>query len=322
MEGKGLGETNRVDHPRPEVAAYHGHVLTMNTFESLLATQRYLLADGAIGTMLFAAGLAQGTAPELWNAEEPEKVRAIHRAYIEAGSRVILTNSFGGSRFRLKRHKLQDRVSDLNRAAAGLARIEADEAASPIAVGGSMGPTGELLEPMGILRFDQARDAFAEQATALAEGSVDVFWVETMSDLQEVQAAVMGIRDVSDLPIVTTLTFDTNGRTMMGVTPVLGLEAMRELGVTALGGNCGSGPAEIEGVIQAMHTADPNAVLVAKSNAGIPQYVDGVLAYSGTPEVMARHAMRVRDLGAKIIGGCCGTTPEHIRAMSEALANN
>jgi len=294
----------------------------MNTFESLLGTQPYLLADGAIGTMLFAAGLAHGVAPELWNVEEPGKVRAIHREYIRAGSNIILTNSFGGSRLRLEQHKLQDRVADLNRAAAGLARIEADSAASPVAVGGSMGPTGELFEPMGLLRFDHARGAFAEQAAALVEGGVDVFWIETMSDLQEVQAAVMGVRDVSDLPVVTTLTFDTNGRTMMGVAPVLGLEAMRELGVTALGGNCGNGPAEIEGVIQAMHAADPGALLVAKSNAGIPQYIDGELTYSGTPDVMARHARLVRDLGAKIIGGCCGTTPEHIRAMSEALANN
>ena len=304
------------------IAGDHDPVLAMNAFESLLATQRYLLADGAIGTMLFAVGLAQGAAPELWNVEEPGKMRAIHREYIRAGSSVILTNSFGGTSFRLKRHGLQGRVSDLNGAGASLARIEADNAASPVAVAGSMGPTGELLEPMGILRFNQAREAFAEQAAALAEGGVDVFWVETMSDLQEVQAAVMGIRDVSDMPVVTTLTFDTNGRTMMGVAPVAGLEAMRELGVTALGGNCGNGPAEIEGVIQAMRDADPDVVLVAKSNAGIPQYVDGALVYNGTPEVMARHARRVRDLGARIIGGCCGTTPEHIRAMSEALAND
>lgn len=317
-----MGNTDRVENPRLENVEKQSHVTTMNSFASLLQTQPYLLADGAIGTMLFDAGLARGVAPELWNVEEPEKVRAIHREYIQAGSNIILTNSFGGSRFRLKQHRLQDHVSDLNRAAAVLARIEADAAMGQVVVGGSMGPTGELFEPMGLLRFDQARDAFAEQAAALADGGVDVFWIETMSDLQEVQAAVMGVRDVSDLPVVTTLTFDTNGRTMMGVAPVLGLEAMRELGVTALGANCGNGPAEIEGVIQAMHAADPGAVLVAKSNAGIPQYFDGELAYSGTPEVMARHARLVRDLGAKIIGGCCGTTPEHIRVMAESLAIN
>ncbi len=291
----------------------------MNIFESLLASSPYLLADGAMGTMLMTLGLDQGEAPEKWNASQPDSVRATHRSYIEAGSRILLTNSFGGSHFRLKLHGLQDRVAELNQAAAELARAEADVASQPVAVAGSMGPTGELFEPMGLLTFDQARDAFAEQAAALAAGGADVLWIETMSDLQEVQAAFMGARDVSDLPIVTTMTFDTRGRTMMGVTPVQALEAMRELGSVALGGNCGNGPDEIEVVIRAMRAADPKIPLVAKSNAGIPEYVDGKLNYCGTPEVMARHAVRVRSLGAKIIGGCCGNSPEHVRAMAEAL---
>lgn len=293
----------------------------LNTFESLLASNPYLLADGAMGTMLMSAGLEHGEAPEGWNLSHADKVRAIHRDYLQAGSKIILTNSFGGSHFRLERHGLQDRVAELNRAAAELARAEADAAPHPVAVAGSVGPSGELIEPMGLLSFNQARDGFAEQAAALVDGGVDVLWIETMSDLQELQAAVMGARAVSDLPIVTTLTFDTNGRTMMGVSPVQGLRAMRELGVAALGGNCGNGPAEIEDVIKAMHAADPDVVLVAKANAGIPEYVDGELCYSGTPEVMARYALRVRNLGAKIIGGCCGSTPDHIRAMAQALAN-
>lgn len=293
----------------------------LNTFESLLALNPYLLADGAMGTMLMSAGLEHGEAPEGWNLSHADKVRAIHRDYLQAGSKIILTNSFGGSHFRLERHGLQDRVAELNRAAAELARAEADAAPHPVAVAGSVGPSGELIEPMGLLSFNQARDGFAEQAAALVDGGVDVLWIETMSDLQELQAAVMGARAVSDLPIVTTLTFDTNGRTMMGVSPVQGLRAMRELQVAALGGNCGNGPAEIEDVIKAMHTADPDVVLVAKANAGIPEYVDGELCYSGTPEVMARYALRVRNLGAKIIGGCCGSTPDHIRAMAQALAN-
>jgi len=293
----------------------------MNTFESLLSTSDYLLADGAIGTMLMSLGLDHGEAPEKWNLTHPDKVRIVHRSYIQAGARIILTNSFGGSRFRLKLHNLQDRVSELNRIAAELARAEADAAPDPVAVAGSMGPSGELFEPMGTLTFDEARDGFAEQAAGLVEGGVDVLWIETMSDLQEVQAAVMGARAVSDLPVVTTMTFDTNGRTMMGVSPVQALESVSELGPIALGGNCGNGPGEIEGVIHAMHSADPAAILVAKSNAGIPEYVDGVLTYSGTPEVMARYALRARGLGAKIIGACCGSTPEHVRAMAEALAN-
>lgn len=293
----------------------------MNTFEFLLSSNLYLLSDGAVGTMLMARGLSHGHAPEEWNVSHPDQVREIHRSYIQAGSHIILTNSFGGSHFRLKLHDLHDRAAELNRAAAELARATADAAPHPVAVGGSMGPSGELFEPMGTLNFEQARDGFAEQAAALVEGGVDVLWIETMSDLQELQAAVAGVRAVSDLPIVTTLTFDTHGRTMMGVGPVQALESMRELGPIALGGNCGNGPAEIEGVIKAMRAADPTVALVAKSNAGIPEYVDGALCYSGTPEVMARHALRVHSLGAKIIGGCCGSTPEHIRAMSKALAS-
>lgn len=293
----------------------------MNTFQSLLASRSYLLADGAMGTMLMSVGLNHGEAPEEWNLSHPDIIRAIHRDYIGAGSNVILTNSFGGNRYRLQRHGLQDRVAELDQAAATLARAEADAALGPVAVAGSIGPSGELIEPMGLLSFAQARDGFAEQAAALVEGGVDALWIETMSDLQELQAAVMGARTVSHLPLVTTLTFDTNGRTMMGVGPVQGFEAMRELKVAALGGNCGNGPAEIEETIRVMHATDPNVPLVAKANAGIPEYVDGELCYSGTPDVMARYALRVRDLGAKIIGGCCGTTPTHVRAMARALAN-
>ena len=291
----------------------------MNTFESLLTSSTFLLADGAMGTMLMAAGLEHGEAPEGWNTSHPERVRAVHRSYIQAGSHIILTNSFGGSRFRLGQYGLQDRVTELNRAAAELVRAEASAAPRPIAVGGSIGPSGELFEPLGTLTFGAARDAFAEQAAALSEGGVDVLWIETMSDLQEVRAAVEGARAVCDLPLVTTMTFDTHGHTMMGVSPVQALEALRELGPVALGGNCGNGPAEIEGVIKAMHAADPTVTLVAKSNAGLPKYVNDVLTYSGTPEVMARHALHVHSLGAKIIGACCGSTPEHVRAMSEAL---
>jgi 5-methyltetrahydrofolate--homocysteine methyltransferase len=292
----------------------------MNLLESLLASHDYILADGGMGTMLMAAGLEQGDPPEEWNVLHPDRVRAVHRGYIEAGAQIILTNSFGGNRFRLKLHDLQDRVARFDRAAAEVARAEADAAPHEVVVAGSMGPSGELLEPLGTLTFEEARDGFAEQAAALAEGGVDVLWIETMSDLKEVQAAVEGARSVSDLPVVTTMTFDTRGYTMMGVSPVQALETLREFRPLALGGNCGNGPSEIEGVIQAMHAADPDVVLVAKSNAGIPELVNGEIAYSGTPQVMAGYAVRVRELGARIIGACCGSTPAHVRAMAEALA--
>lgn len=292
----------------------------MNRFEQLLASEGHVLLDGAMGTMLFAAGLESGAPPEEWNVIRPEELRKIHRAYIEAGSRIILTNSFGGTRFRLKLHNLQDRAHELNLAAAANARAEADAVSHLVVVAGSMGPTGELLQPMGNMTYEEAVAAFAEQAVALAEGGVDVLWIETMSDLNEVKTAVDGIRSVTDLPICATMTFDTRGCTMMGVTPVEAVTTLREWGITAIGGNCGNGPDEIEGVIAAMHQAAPDIPLIAKSNAGIPKWIDNRLIYDGTPEVMGLYARRVYGLGARLVGGCCGNTPEHIQTMNAALA--
>jgi 5-methyltetrahydrofolate--homocysteine methyltransferase len=278
-----------------------------------------LLLDGAMGTMLMAAGLEQGAPPEEWNVKHPDRVRAVHKAYIEAGSNIILTNSFGGTSFRLKLHNLQNRVAELNRAAAAVARAEADTVGRPVLVGGSIGPTGELFAPMGTMTFEEAKAAFAEQAAALDEGGADILWVETMSDLEEVRAAVEGAKSVSDLPVAATMTFDTHGHTMMGVSPKKALEVMSSFGLAALGANCGNGPAEIEGVIKTMHALSPDTILIAKSNAGIPHWVDDELFYDGTPEVMAEYTKHVYGLGASLIGGCCGSSPAHIRAMREAL---
>ena len=290
-----------------------------NGLQTLLAAQGYLLLDGAMGTMLMDAGLEQGAPPEGWNLSYPERVRAVHRRYIEAGSTIILTNSFGGTHFRLKLHQMQDQVTALNRAAAHNARAEADAADRPILVGGSIGPTGELLAPMGTMHFEEARAAFAEQAAALDDGGVDILWIETMSDLEEVRAAVEGARAVSNLPIAATMTFDTHGHTMMGVSPTRAIEALSSFDLIALGANCGNGPAEIEAVIQAMHAHSPNTILIAKSNAGLPRWVDDELVYDGTPTVMAAHARRVYGLGARLIGGCCGSSQAHVKAMAAAL---
>lgn len=291
----------------------------MNKLQELLKKEGRLLLDGAMGTMLMAAGLEQGAPPEEWNVNHPDRVRAVHRAYIEAGSNIILTNSFGGTSFRLKLHNLQDRVAELNQAAAANARAEADVAGRPVLVGGSIGPTGELFAPMGTMTFEGAKAAFAEQAAALDEGGADILWVETMSDLEEVRAAVEGAKSVSNLPVAATMTFDTHGHTMMGVSPAKALEMMRSFGLAALGANCGNGPDEIEDVIRTMRALDPDMILIAKSNAGIPHWVDDELYYDGTPEVMGEYTKRVFGLGASLIGGCCGSSPAHIKAMGEAL---
>lgn len=290
------------------------------TLQDLLAAGTPVVADGGMGTMLFSLGLAQGDSPELWNADHPDRIRSVHRGYIEAGAQIILTNSFGGNRIRLGRHDLAGRAAELNAAAARLARAEADAVPQPVVVGGSMGPTGQMLAPMGTLSFEDAVEAFAEQARALAEGGVDVLWIETMSDLEEVRAAHTACRQAApDVPVVTTMTFDTKGRTMMGVTPERALSTLGEFGVIALGANCGNGPDEIEGVIEKMNASGPAVPLIAKANAGLPRMVDGAAVYDATPEVMADYARRVREHGAQIIGACCGSTPDHIRAIAQAL---
>lgn len=288
--------------------------------QDLLASGQPVVLDGAMGTMLFRAGLKNGESPELWNVEQAEKVAAVHRAYIEAGSQLILTNTFGCNRERLKLHRLEARAAEFNHAAARLARAVADAAPSPVLVAGSIGPTGSMMAPLGDLTFEAAVALFSEQARALAEGGVDVLWVETMSDLEEVRAAVQACHEAApDLPVVATMTFDTHGRTMMGVKPEQAVKAITELAVLAVGGNCGNGPDEIAGVIEKMHAAAPDAVLVAKANAGIPRLVDDVAVYDATPAHMAEYALQVRGLGATLIGGCCGSTPDHIRAMAQAL---
>lgn len=291
----------------------------MNLIEELLATEEVILLDGAMGTMLIAAGLQQGESPDMWNVNYPERVKEVHRAYIEVGSRLVLTNTFGGTSIRLKRHNLQDRAQELNRAAAQNLREVVDAVPYPVVAAGSMGPTGEMMKPMGPLTFEAAKSAFSEQAQALAAGGVDVIWIETMSDLNETKAAIEGAQDVCDLPITATMTFDTNGFTMMGVSPQQAFEALSIYNLTAIGANCGNGPDEIEGVIEKMHTLDPGAVLIAKANAGIPKMVKGEVIYDGTPKIMADYAHRVRALGARLIGACCGSSPDHIRAMAGSL---
>ena len=288
-------------------------------FADLLARRPYLLADGATGSNLFEMGLVSGDAPELWNIDHPDRIKLLHQRFVDAGADIILTNTFGGTRYRLKLHKAEDRVRELNRAAAQLARSVADAAGREVIVAGSMGPTGEILEPLGPLSSADARAAFAEQAAALAEGGADVLWIETLSSREEVEAAIEGAK-TTGLPVVSTLSFDTNGRTMMSLTPAELAGIARERHLAACGSNCGVGPAELVASILNLSTAaDPGMVLVAKANCGIPQYVNGAIRYNGTPELMARYVDLAIDSGARIIGGCCGTSPEHLAAMRKAL---
>ena len=293
---------------------------------ALLKTRGTLLADGATGTNLFAVGLQTGDAPELWNLDHSDRISNLHRSFVEAGSDIILTNSFGGTHYRLALHKAGHRVKELNIAAAKLARAEADAADRTVLVAGSMGPTGEILEPNGPVSILQAKQAFTEQAEALAEGGVDILWIETISSAEEIEAAVLGAAEVG-LPIVYTVSIDTNGRTMMGLTPAEALKISMSLNkpITAMGSNCGVGASEVVAAICNLATAanslDVKPALVAKANCGIPEYVDGKIVYSGTPELMADYAVLAVNAGATIIGGCCGTTATHIRSMRHALDN-
>ncbi|PWH17287.1 MAG: hypothetical protein DDG59_08225 [Anaerolineae bacterium] len=209
-------------------------------------------------------------------------------------------------------------MREINLAAAKLARQVADDFPN-VLVAGSMGPTGELMTPLGKLTFEDAVQAFAEQAAGLSSGGVDVIWIETMADLQEVKAAVQGARSVTRLPIAVTMTFESRGRTMMGVTPEQLVQLAQELELSAVGANCGKGPQELEAVIERMQRAGCQLPIIAKANAGIPKLVDGKVVYDGSPEIMAEHAQTVRHHGAKLIGACCGSSPEHIREMRQAL---
>jgi 5-methyltetrahydrofolate--homocysteine methyltransferase len=288
--------------------------------EELLGKRDWLLADGATGTNLFAMGLESGEAPELWNETAPEKVRALYQGSVDAGSDIFLTNSFGGTRARLKLHEAQDRAFALNRIAAEIARDVADRAGRPVVVAGSIGPTGEIMEPVGSLSVEAAAEMFEEQARGLLAGGADVLWLETISAPEEYQAAALAFERIG-APWCGTMSFDTSGRTMMGVTShaMVDLVAALPWQPLAIGANCGVGAADLIRTLSGFAAKKGGLPLIAKGNAGIPKYVHGHIHYDGTPALMADYAAIARDCGATIIGGCCGTTPDHLRAMKEAL---
>ena len=288
--------------------------------QTLLAEGRPLLADGATGTNLFAMGLASGEPPELWNETHPDRLLALHQAFVEAGSDIILTDSFGGNRRRLALHGLAARARELNMHAARNARAVADRAPRRVVVAGSVGPTGDILAPLGSLSEDESIEIFVEQIEGLRDGGADVVWIETMSAAEEIRAAARAAAAVG-IPYTVTASFDTAGRTMMGVGPAaLGaLVADFDPKPAAYGANCGVGAADLLVAILAMSAADPGAALIAKANAGVPRWRGAEIHYSGTPELMASYAGLAVDCGARIIGGCCGNEPSHVAAMRRAL---
>jgi len=295
-----------------------------NTFERLLAEKKYLLADGATGTNLFQLGLQTGDAPELWNTDHPDRIQQHYRSFVDAGSDIILTNTFGANAYRLKLHQSEARVRELNVAAVQLLREEIDKAGRDVAIAGSMGPTGEILEPAGPVSIEEAAKVFEEQAHALADAGADVLWLETLSSREETIAGVLGASRAG-LPVVATLSIDTNGRTMMGLTAadIINFQPELQQPLHALGTNCGVGANEVVAAVvnfkSAADTAGTSPVIVAKANCGIPEYVDGAIVYNGTPEIMARYTEMALDAGARIVGGCCGTSPVHLAAMRKAM---
>ncbi len=291
-----------------------------NLFLDLLAQRGTLLADGATGTNLFNMGLMSGDAPEMWNTEEPAKITKLYKGAVDAGSDLFLTNSFGANASRLKLHNAANRAHELSRVSAEIARDVADTAGRKVIVAGSVGPTGEIMEPIGALSHSVAVEMFHETADGLKAGGADIGWLETISAPEEYRAAAEGFA-LAGLEWCGTMSFDTAGRTMMGMTSADMVKMVEDLDNPPMGfgANCGTGASDLLRTVLGFAAQGTERPIIAKGNAGIPKYVDGHIHYDGTPELMADYAVMARACGAKVIGGCCGTMPDHLRHMREAL---
>jgi methionine synthase I (cobalamin-dependent) len=291
-----------------------------NKLTELLQTRGRLVADGGMGTSLFELGLQAGSTPELWNVEHPDRVASVHAGFIDAGSDILLTNTFGGTAARLDLDKLGHRVAELNEAGVAVARTVADQARKDVVVAGSVGPTGQLFEPVGELTHERGVELFKEQVSALAAAGADVIWIETLSSTEELAAAVDAAA-TSGLPIVSTMSFDTHGKTMMGLPPSRLAEWWRssDLEPTAVGANCGIGPADVVVAVDELKAANPDLAIVAKANCGVPQMIDGTLWYPTSSDDMYSYAELALDAGARIVGACCGSIPEHIAQIRSVV---
>ncbi len=291
-----------------------------DAFVRMMAERDWILADGATGTNLFNMGLSSGDAPEMWNDEHPDRIDKLYSMAVDAGSDLFLTNSFGGNASRLKLHGAENRAHELSKKSAEIGREVADRSGRDVIVAGSVGPTGEIMAPMGSLTHELAVEMFHEQAEGLKEGGVDVLWLETISSPEEYRAAAEAFK-LAEMPWCGTMSFDTAGRTMMGVTSAAMAEMVEKIDhkPQAFGANCGVGASDLMRTILGFKAQGTERAIIAKGNAGIPKYVDGHIHYDGTPDLMADYAALARDAGAKIIGGCCGTMAEHLVKMREAL---
>lgn len=284
----------------------------------LLESRNVVVADGAMGTELARHGLPAGTAPEVWNLDRPEAVEAVGRAYVEAGAEILLTNTLGGSRWKLAQAGLEKRAAEVNEQAARIARRAAGGRALVFA---SVGPTGDFLAPLGTRGEAEFVECFAEQIGGAVAGGVQGVAIETMTALEEALAALKAARQVSDVPVVVSLTFDRGSKgfaTMMGVTPERAVAELEAAGADIVGSNCGNGTEGMVEVARLLGTASAKPLWI-KPNAGMPELVDGATVFRETPEAMASRVPALVQAGARVIGGCCGTTPEHIRRIAEAV---
>lgn len=276
---------------------------------------KILISDGAWGTFLFERGLEMGQCPELWNATHREDVHAVAKSYVDTGANMILTNSFGGSPHKLAQYDLRHRTEELNELAASISR---EAAGDSVLVLGSIGPTGAMLM-MGEITEQELYDGFYLQAEGLKKGGADAICVETMSAIDEAVIAVKAAKDATDLDLICTFTFDKTAtneyRTMMGVSPEEMVNAVKEAGADVIGTNCGNGFTNMIDIVKAIREVDSSTPVLVHANAGLPQYEDGKTVFPDTPEIMASQFKQLVESGANIIGGCCGTTPEHIRAF-------